>query len=57
MGFSYNYTDQVLLDFSYSIIDWENAGFDPFKINIETKDLVKNNIQLSINYLFKEYKL
>ena len=57
VGFSYNYTDHLLLDFSYSIIDWENAGFDPFNINIETKDLVKNNIQLSINYLFKEYKL
>ena len=39
------------------MIDWKNAGFDPLKVNIETKDLVKNNIQLSINYLFKEYKL
>ena len=57
VGLSYNYNNQILLDFSYSIIDWENAGFDPFNVNINTKDLVKNNIQISINYLFKEYKL
>ena len=54
---SYNYNNQMFLDFSYSIIDWKNAGFNPLNINIDTKDLVKNNIQVSINYLFKEYKL
>ena len=57
LGLSYSYNNQMLLDFSYSIIDWENAGFDPLNINIETSDIVKNNFQLSINYLFKEYKL
>ena len=57
LALSYNYNNQMFLDFSYSIIDWKNAGFNPLNINIDTKDLVKNNIQVSINYLFKEYKL
>ena len=57
VGLSYNYNNQILLDFSYSIIDWENAGFDPLNVNINTIDVVKNNIQISINYLFKEYEL
>ena len=54
---NYRYNKRINYNFGFSIISWNNAGFNPFNENTEKRNIVKKDIQIGINYDFKEYKL
>ena len=53
----YNHNKHLSIHLNASLIDWENAGFDPFDSTQLTSNLVKENFQIGVNYRFKEYGL
>ena len=54
---NYRYNERIEFNLGFSMISWDNAGFDPLDENSPSNDIVKKDIQFGINYHFKDYNL
>jgi hypothetical protein len=53
----YRYNRKINIKLAMSLINWENAGFNPFDPTQSISNIKKENFQIRLNYRFKEYRL